>query len=51
MYCVTSEPLYTALGKNPRSRALAREIYTAAAPGYHILSRRVVESVMEKYDG
>jgi aminopeptidase N len=44
-------PLYTALGQNPRSRAVAREIYAAAAPGYHILSRRVVESVMEKYDG
>jgi hypothetical protein len=44
-------PLYTALGRHPRSRAVAREIYAAAAPGYHILSRRVVESVMEKYDG
>jgi leukotriene-A4 hydrolase len=44
-------PLFGALGKHPRTRALAREIYAAAAPSYHILSRRVVESVMEQYDG
>jgi leukotriene-A4 hydrolase len=44
-------PLFGALGKHPRTRALAREIYAAAAPTYHVLSRRVVESVMEKYDG
>jgi len=44
-------PLYGALGRHPRTRALAREIFAAAAPTYHTLSRRVVESVMEKYDG
>ncbi len=44
-------PLFGALGRHPRTRALAREIYAAAAPSYHTLSRRVVESVMEKYDG
>jgi hypothetical protein len=43
-------PLYTALGKHPRTRALARDIYTAAGPLYHSLSRRVVESVMAKYE-
>jgi hypothetical protein len=43
-------PLYGALGAHPRTRALAREIFRAAAPGYHALSRRVVESVMEKYE-
>ena len=44
-------PLFGALGRHPRTRALAREVYAAAAPTYHALSRRVVESVMEKYDG
>ena len=44
-------PLFGALGAHPRTRALAREIFAAAAPSYHTLSRRVVESVMEKYDG
>jgi hypothetical protein len=42
-------PLYAALGRHARTRALARGIYEAARPGYHVLSRRVVESVMEKY--
>jgi len=42
-------PLYTALGKHPRTRALAREIFDAAKEGYHSLSRRVAETVMEKY--
>jgi leukotriene-A4 hydrolase len=44
-------PLYGALGKHPRTRTLGREIFAAAAPTYHTLSRRVVESVLEKYDG
>jgi leukotriene-A4 hydrolase len=43
-------PLYGALGKHPRTRKLAHEIFAAAAPTYHALSRRVVESVMEKYE-
>jgi leukotriene A-4 hydrolase/aminopeptidase len=42
-------PLYTALGRHARTRALAAEIFAAASPGYHALSRRVVESVMQKY--
>ena len=42
-------PLYGALGGHPRTRALAQEIFAAAAPGYHTLSRRVVEAVMEQY--
>ena len=42
-------PLYAALGRHPRTRALARDIVAAASPGYHALSRRVVESVMSKY--
>ena len=42
-------PLYTALGRHPRTRALAVEVYAAAAPGYHALSRRVVETVMAGY--
>ena len=42
-------PLYTALGKNPRTRALSADIYASAKSGYHALSRMVVESVMEAY--
>jgi leukotriene A-4 hydrolase/aminopeptidase len=42
-------PLYGALGQHPRTRALAREIFAAASPGYHGLSRRVVQSVLETY--
>lgn len=42
-------PLFTALGKNPRTRALAHQIFETAAPTYHALSRRVVASVIEKY--
>jgi leukotriene A-4 hydrolase/aminopeptidase len=42
-------PLYGALGRHARTRALAREIFAAASPGYHALSRRVVEGVMAKY--
>lgn len=42
-------PLYGALGLHGRTRALAREIFAAASPGYHGLSRRVVASVLESY--
>lgn len=42
-------PLYGALGRHPRTRDLARSIFAEASPGYHALSRRVVESVIEKY--
>ena len=43
-------PLYGALGRHPRTRKLAREIFAAAAPTYHVLSRRTVESVLETFD-
>jgi leukotriene-A4 hydrolase len=43
-------PLYSALGKHPRTRALAGEIYERGKSSYHSLSRRVIESVMEKYN-
>jgi len=33
----------------PAARALAREIFAAASPGYHGLSRRVVQGVLDKY--
>lgn len=42
-------PLYGALGRHERTRVLAREIFQQAAPGYHALSRRVVQSVMDRY--
>jgi hypothetical protein len=42
-------PLYGALGRHPRTRALAREVFAEAAPRYHQLSRRVSASVIEKY--
>jgi hypothetical protein len=44
-------PLYSALGQHERTRALGREIYAQGKARYHSLSRRVIESVMEKYDG
>jgi leukotriene-A4 hydrolase len=42
-------PLYNAFGRHPRTRALAREIYAAGRAGYHSLSRRVIESIMETW--
>ncbi len=42
-------PLYLALGKHPRTRALARSIFADAREGYHTLSRRVAESLIEHY--
>ncbi len=42
--------LYTALGRHPRTRALAREVFAAASPRYHNLSRRVAASVIAKYE-
>ena len=42
-------PLYSALGEHPRTRTLAREIFAAASPGYHGLSRRVVQAELEKF--
>lgn len=42
-------PLFGALGKTPRTRKLARDIFGSVAPSYHALSRRVAESMIEKY--
>jgi aminopeptidase N len=42
-------PLYTALGATPATRALARELFAQASPGYHGLSRRVVQGVLAGY--
>jgi leukotriene-A4 hydrolase len=42
-------PLYSALGRHARTRALAEEVYKQGKKSYHTLSRRVVESVMEKW--
>jgi hypothetical protein len=42
-------PIYTALGRGETTRALARDIFAAARPGYHPMSRRTVESILEKY--
>ena len=42
-------PLYAALGATEATRALARDIFAKAAPGYHGLSRRVVQGVLDKY--
>jgi leukotriene-A4 hydrolase len=43
-------PLYAALGRHASTRALAKDIYAKGKATYHILSRRVIESTMEKYD-
>jgi hypothetical protein len=43
-------PLYGAMGRHPRTRSLAREVFAEAAPRYHVLSRRVAASVIEKYE-
>ena len=42
-------PLYEALGKTAPGRKLAREVFAAAAPTYHSLTRRVAETVMAGY--
>ncbi len=42
-------PLYAAMGRHPRTRALARALFAEASPRYHALSRRVAASVIEKY--
>lgn len=43
-------PLYSALGQHSRTQTLARKIYAQGKALYHSLSRRVIESVMEKYE-
>jgi leukotriene A-4 hydrolase/aminopeptidase len=42
-------PLYTAMGKSERTRELGRDIFEKAKAGYHSLSRRAIESTMEKW--
>ncbi len=42
-------PLYQALGRTPKGRAVAREIFAEAAPAYHALTRRAARAVIEKY--
>ena len=42
-------PLFAALGKHARTQQLGREIYHAAKDTYHSLSRRVIESTMERW--
>ncbi len=42
-------PLYQALGKHPRTRALARSVFAEAKNSYHTLSRRVAESLIGAY--
>jgi hypothetical protein len=42
-------PLYGALGQHAGTRALAREIFARAAAGYHALSRRAIQGVLDKY--
>lgn len=42
-------PLYGALGATPKTRALAREIFSGAKSGYHALSVRVAEECMAAY--
>lgn len=39
-------PLYTALGKSARTRQLGRAAHAEALPGYHPISRRLVESLI-----
>jgi hypothetical protein len=42
-------PLYGALGRSSRTRALAREVFARAADRYHALSRRVAASMIAAY--
>ncbi len=43
-------PLYKALGATERTRALAREIYAEAAPGYHAVGRHAAQSVFASWE-
>jgi hypothetical protein len=42
-------PLYAALGRHAATRDLARDVFAQAAPGYHTLSRRIVQAEIAKY--
>ena len=39
-------PLYTALAKNPQTRALASACFAAAGKGYHPIAQQLVESLL-----
>ena len=41
-------PLYTELAKTEKGRALAEKIYAEAKPGYHPMTRAVVEKVLAR---
>ncbi len=41
--------IYAALGRHAATRALAREIFAQAAAGYHTLSRRTVQGILDQY--
>jgi leukotriene-A4 hydrolase len=42
-------PLYSALGRSPRTRALARQVFAETESRYHSLSRRVATSLIAAY--
>ncbi|MDE2512347.1 MAG: M1 family metallopeptidase [Elusimicrobia bacterium] len=42
-------PLYQALGRTEAGRRLARDVFAAAAPSYHSLTRRAAESALAAY--
>jgi hypothetical protein len=42
-------PLYKALGRDAETRALAREVFRKAAPGYHGTARRVAQALLDGY--
>lgn len=41
-------PLYAALGASPRTRALARSVFSDASPRYHALARRMVQGILDE---
>lgn len=42
-------PLYKALGRQPASRALAKDTFAAVKDSYHALTRRVAQEEMDNY--
>jgi aminopeptidase N len=43
-------PLYAGLARDPRTRALADDIYARARAGYHPISRALVDSILREKD-
>jgi len=43
-------PLYLALGRDAAGRALARDLFRQAGPGYHGLARRAVQGILDGYE-